>query len=54
MAIDKLDKIGADGVVKEFAARGIDNAAASLALSYVFLRDDRSGGDSLEARRAGG
>jgi histidyl-tRNA synthetase len=36
VAIDKLDKIGADGVVKEFAARGIDNAAASLALSYFF------------------
>src|SRR6187399_148611 len=34
VALDKLDKIGADGVAKEFAARGIPEAAAVQALSY--------------------
>jgi histidyl-tRNA synthetase len=32
VAIDKLDKIGADGVAKEFAARGIDPEAARKCL----------------------
>ena len=34
VALDKLDKIGRDGVAKEFALRGIGDAAASKALSY--------------------
>ena len=33
VAIDKLDKIGAEGVAKEFAARGIDPAAAETCLA---------------------
>ena len=32
VALDKLDKIGADGVAKEFGARGIGDAAAAKAL----------------------
>ena len=34
VALDKLDKIGADGVTKEFAARGIADAAGARALSF--------------------
>ena len=34
VALDKLDKIGVDGVTKEFAARGIAEAAGAKALSY--------------------
>jgi histidyl-tRNA synthetase len=34
VALDKLDKIGADGVAKEFAARGIPASAGVKALSY--------------------
>ena len=34
MALDKLDKIGAEGVAREFAARGILDAAGSRALSF--------------------
>jgi len=33
VALDKLDKIGADGVAKEFAARGIPEAAGAKALA---------------------
>ena len=33
VALDKLDKIGADGVAKEFAARGIPEAAGTKALA---------------------
>jgi histidyl-tRNA synthetase len=35
VAIDKLDKIGAEGVSKEFAARGIDPGAAEKCLAQV-------------------
>jgi histidyl-tRNA synthetase len=35
VAIDKLDKIGRDGVVKELVARGIDAAAAEVCLRAV-------------------
>jgi histidyl-tRNA synthetase len=34
VALDKLDKIGTDGVTKEFAARAIPEAAGVQALSY--------------------
>jgi len=34
VALDKLDKIGVEGVTKEFAARGIPQAAGIQALSY--------------------
>src|SRR5213594_2559315 len=34
VALDKLDKIGADGVGKELAARGIPEAAAAKAMTY--------------------
>jgi histidyl-tRNA synthetase len=34
VALDKLDKIGPDGVAKELATRGIDATAASAALGY--------------------
>ena len=40
VALDKLDKIGADGVAKELAARGIDAAAASAALSCFAAVDE--------------
>jgi len=39
VALDKLDKIGADGVAKEFAARGIVEAAAAKALTYFAAGD---------------
>jgi histidyl-tRNA synthetase len=34
VALDKLDKIGRDGVAREFAARGIAESAGSKALAY--------------------
>jgi histidyl-tRNA synthetase len=34
IALDKLDKIGTDGVKKEFAARGVAEAAGDLLLSF--------------------
>jgi histidyl-tRNA synthetase len=37
IALDKLDKIGADGVTKEFAARGIPERAAAVALSHFVV-----------------
>ena len=33
VALDKLEKVGPDGMAREFAARGIDGAAASACLS---------------------
>jgi histidyl-tRNA synthetase len=39
VALDKLDKIGPEGVAKEFAARGIDGAAGAKALSYFNASD---------------
>src|SRR5215831_9149321 len=35
VAIDKLDKIGRDGVVKELVARGLESAAADVCLNAV-------------------
>jgi histidyl-tRNA synthetase len=34
VALDKLDKIGSDGVKKEFAARGVEEAAGDRLLSF--------------------
>ena len=42
VALDKLDKIGADGVTKEFAARGIPADAGAKALSF-FVGATRDG-----------
>src|SRR5439155_4811260 len=39
VALDKLDKIGRDGVAKEFAARGIVESAAAKALSAFSAPD---------------
>jgi histidyl-tRNA synthetase len=39
VALDKLDKIGRDGVAKEFAARGIDEGAGTKALTYFSTPD---------------
>ena len=38
VALDKLDKIGAEGVAKEFAARGIPEAAGAKALALFTAR----------------
>ena len=37
VALDKLDKIGADGVAKEFAARGIPQDAGAKALTHFVV-----------------
>jgi histidyl-tRNA synthetase len=42
VALDKLDKIGRDGVLAEMAARGIPSAAASAVLDPVAPREWRS------------
>ena len=47
VALDKLDKIGVDGVAKEFAARGIAEAAGAKALA-MFARARR---DAARSRR---
>src|SRR6478735_6826200 len=39
VALDKMDKIGRDGVAKEFAVRGIAEAAGAQALSYFTAAD---------------
>src|SRR5437867_9713023 len=39
VALDKMDKIGRDGVAREFAGRGIAEAAGAKALSYFCASD---------------
>jgi histidyl-tRNA synthetase len=39
VALDKMDKIGREGVAKEFAARGIGEEAGAKALSYFTTAD---------------
>ena len=51
VAIDKLDKIGPDGVAKEFAARGIPARAGTLALETFALKAS-SNADALGALAA--
>jgi histidyl-tRNA synthetase len=56
VALDKLDKIGADGVAAEFAARGID-ASAAAACMEVFTGHDAEAPEAALARlrsRTGG
>src|SRR5690606_2020328 len=55
VAVDKLDKIGRDGVAEELGARGIDGAAAGKLLDIVTLEagSDRAMLDTLEGMLAG-
>ena len=54
VAVDKLDKIGRDGVIREFVARGITAAAADKVLLFGSVHDklsflqDEAGRDALE------
>ena len=52
VALDKLDKIGADGVTREFAARGISESAGAKALSF-FVADASGAPEAALARLAG-
>jgi histidyl-tRNA synthetase len=48
VAVDKLDKIGADGVREEMESRGIPReSAAALLRTFDFLRDDSRGSRSV-------
>jgi histidyl-tRNA synthetase len=50
VAVDKLDKIGADGVKAEMAARGIaTDAASSLLETFAFMRNEQLGSCSILA-----
>ncbi len=59
IALDKLDKIGVDGVSKEFVSRGIEKEAGSKLLQFfVGLRSldhaaDMAAGDNVGQRRVG-
>ena len=48
-ALDKLDKIGADGVVKEFESRGIDAGATARCMD-VFASNSRMDSSEVVAR----
>jgi len=52
-AVDKLDKIGVEGVEKEFSARGIDPAAAKKCLDFFagVSREDPARHGALERMR---
>ena len=52
VALDKLDKIGADGVTSEFATRGIADAAGAKALSF-FVADSVETPQAALARLGG-
>jgi histidyl-tRNA synthetase len=52
VALDKLDKIGADGVTAEFAARGIPQAAGARALAS-FVADSGEAPEAALARLRG-
>ena len=55
VAVDKLDKIGADGVKTEMAGRGIgSDAAGKLLQLFEFLANDRLGSRSVMTDEAGG
>ena len=51
VALDKLDKIGVDGVTKEFAARGIPAEAGGRALSFFAADINVPAGDALARLR---
>jgi hypothetical protein len=53
IALDKLDKIGVEGVEREFVARGIDQAAASAYLGHSESRGRVAGGRAGPAVRRG-
>jgi histidyl-tRNA synthetase len=54
VAVDKLDKIGADGVKAEMSSRGIGaDAAAKLLGLFEFLANDRLGSRSLMVDETG-
>jgi histidyl-tRNA synthetase len=54
VAVDKLDKIGVDGVKAEMASRGITSEATTALLSaFDLLRDDTKGSRSLLTDDAG-
>jgi len=54
IAIDKLDKIGPEGVQKELEGRGIDGAATTACLEFFqgFTRDDPRGHSAIDRLRA--
>lgn len=52
VALDKLDKIGAGGVATEFAARGIDPAAAERCLAFLAGAGGDQTADQVLARLA--
>jgi histidyl-tRNA synthetase len=55
VAVDKLDKVGADGVKTEMAGRGIASDAAGKLLNlFESLANDRVGGRSVMTDEAGG
>jgi histidyl-tRNA synthetase len=55
VAVDKLDKIGADGVKTEMAGRGIASDAAGKLLNlFASLANDRVGGRSVMTDEVGG
>jgi histidyl-tRNA synthetase len=49
VAVDKLDKIGADGVEKELAQKGVSAEQARALLALVAPLDARAGADALDA-----
>jgi len=51
IALDKLDKIGADGVRQEFVARGIEPQAAERCLSSFITEADERPADTLRRLR---
>lgn len=54
VAIDKLDKIGAEGVTKELESKGINNADASTLLNAIKTYELNDGGISELAKTFGG
>lgn len=54
VALDKLDKIGVDGVRAEYAARGLSPEAADLVLSVLASGGDGAEGNAGSASGSGG
>jgi histidyl-tRNA synthetase len=52
VALDKLDKIGAEGVTKEFAARGIPEDAGAKALTFFVAGGPEAPGEAPSASLA--
>lgn len=49
VAVDKLDKVGVDGVIREFAERGLPQSAAAQLPELVALRDHKDPMAALDA-----